>query len=68
MYYDKRILTTADPTKRIAITIVAKKRIFSPPRRAKWVILDSVPPSAPSIPAPDRCKTMTITSNNARIS
>ena len=54
MYYDKRILTTADAAKRTAIIIVAKKSIFSPPRRAKWVIFDAVPPSAPSIPSPDR--------------
>ena len=54
MHYDKRILTTADAAKRTAIIIVAKKSIFSPPRRAKWVIFDAVPPSAPSIPSPDR--------------
>lgn len=54
MHYDKRILITADATKRTAIIMVVKKSIFSPPRRAKWVIFDAVPPSAPSIPSPDR--------------
>lgn len=56
MDYDNRIPITDEITKSTAITIVAKKRNFSPPRRAKRVIVDAVPPKAPSIPSPERWK------------
>lgn len=56
MIYDKRISITADITNKTAITIVVKKRNRSPPRRANRVMFDAVPPSAPSIPSPARCK------------
>ena len=69
MCYDKRIPKTADPAKRIAMMMLAKKSIFSPPRRVKWLIFDALPPKAdPSIPSPARWKIMTNTKRIAKAS